>query len=514
LKTSRELRLAFALSLGVFLVLVGRFWFVCDDAFIAFRYARNLAEGVGLRFNAGEQTPVEGFTELPWVLLCALMDLVRLDVSLSAPIVSVLCGVVLLGRVLTRVAATGARPLTVLCTGFFLATLPPLFVWSSGGLATVPFALVIFLAWESLLADGVPADRRGALRAGLWLVAVVLMRADGVGWAVTLCAIPFLHWTREERRRALLPAAGVLLAGLVAVTAFRLAYFDDWLPNTARAKLGLTGAAFERGGLYLATMSLAMPALPLSFLFSLGRGLLRDHQASACLALVGATLAHALLTGGDFMCFGRFLVPATPFLALLLARRLGKLGMGRATFLTGTLVLLSLTTAFDLVRAPGSWREAVHFRWNYLVPRTELAQWRRMDAQAREWRDLGTALARHTNSGDSFTYGAMGAIGYFSRLFLYDHNGLITREVALREPLGHRRSPGHDKTVPKAFFLKNAPTYMDAFLWPEDVALPAHIDRERERWIAVPLGEGDPRPDHVLYLEPGPGYEGSGTDEE
>ena len=41
-------------------------WFVCDDAFIAFRYARNLADGHGLVFNRGER--VEGFTDFLWVL--------------------------------------------------------------------------------------------------------------------------------------------------------------------------------------------------------------------------------------------------------------------------------------------------------------------------------------------------------------------------------------------------------------------------------------------------------------
>ena len=43
--------------------LVWRFWFVCDDAFILFRYSRHLAEGHGLTFNVGDPAPVEGFSE-------------------------------------------------------------------------------------------------------------------------------------------------------------------------------------------------------------------------------------------------------------------------------------------------------------------------------------------------------------------------------------------------------------------------------------------------------------------
>ncbi|MBJ01240.1 MAG: hypothetical protein CMK00_00055 [Planctomycetes bacterium] len=508
---------AAALPLGVFTLLAWRFWFVCDDAFIAFRYARNLTEHAGLRFNPGEHTPVEGYTELPWVLLCALFETLGAELALWAPLVSCLCGAVLLWRVMARVSGYGAG---VTCaTGLLLATLPPLFVWSSGGLATVPFALTLFIAWERLLADGTPRTGRAAAVAGLWLVAVILMRADGVGWALTLLGLAALQRggageSQAARLRALLPTGSLVLCGLAAVTLWRLSYYGDWLPNTARAKLGLGAPAFERGARYLASMALAMPAIPLALGLSVGRGVLREPRPRAALAIVAATSAHVVLTGGDFMCYGRFLVPALPFLALLWARRLAAghhalakgLARGLTWGLTAGLLLLSLATAFDVLRAPRSWAEAVHFRWNYPQPRTELEQWRRMDAQAREWRDLGLSLARHTEPGDSLTYGAMGAVGYYSRLFLFDHNGLVTREVARRAPLGGRRSPGHDKTVPKEFFLKDAPTFMEAFLWPRGVPLPAHIQARRAAWIEVPLTGDDPRPDHSLFLEPGPGF--------
>ena len=46
-------------------------WFLCDDAFISFRYARNLLEGHGLVFNPGER--VEGYTNLLWVLELAAL---------------------------------------------------------------------------------------------------------------------------------------------------------------------------------------------------------------------------------------------------------------------------------------------------------------------------------------------------------------------------------------------------------------------------------------------------------
>ena len=45
-------------------------WWCTDDAYISFRYARNLTEGLGLVYNAGER--VEGFTNPLWTLWVAL----------------------------------------------------------------------------------------------------------------------------------------------------------------------------------------------------------------------------------------------------------------------------------------------------------------------------------------------------------------------------------------------------------------------------------------------------------
>ena len=50
---------------GVLLAWINRF--VQDDAYISFRYARNLADGFGLVWNIGER--VEGYTNFLWTLL-------------------------------------------------------------------------------------------------------------------------------------------------------------------------------------------------------------------------------------------------------------------------------------------------------------------------------------------------------------------------------------------------------------------------------------------------------------
>src|SRR5688572_25046211 len=82
------------------LALTARSWFVTDDAYIAFRYARNWAAGRGLVYNLGE-TPVEGFSEFLWVALSALLLKVGLDPADLAPAIGVGCGLALLGLTLS-----------------------------------------------------------------------------------------------------------------------------------------------------------------------------------------------------------------------------------------------------------------------------------------------------------------------------------------------------------------------------------------------------------------------------
>src|SRR5262245_60765306 len=46
------------------------YWFLTDDAFISFRYARNFSDGYGLVFNPGFER-VEGYSNFLWVLILA-----------------------------------------------------------------------------------------------------------------------------------------------------------------------------------------------------------------------------------------------------------------------------------------------------------------------------------------------------------------------------------------------------------------------------------------------------------
>ena len=93
-----------ALALLLFTVNVAGLYFLIDDAFISFRYARNLNDGLGLVFNPGEW--VEGYTNFLWVILMAGVMKAGLPVEIVANVAGIASGAALL-LLVARAGAAG-----------------------------------------------------------------------------------------------------------------------------------------------------------------------------------------------------------------------------------------------------------------------------------------------------------------------------------------------------------------------------------------------------------------------
>ncbi len=465
-----SLALPLFLALAVWSVLAWRFDFVCDDAYISFRYARHLAEGSGLRFNPGESPPVEGYSNFLWVLWLALFERLGVDLSLVARLSSAACGAVLIAVVVRRVARSFDLPSACgVAVALFLACLPPMSMWSTSGLETMPFALAVFLAFDRLAGD---ADRPHAISAGAFSLAAALLRADGALWAgLALAAAVVAH------RRLVRPAVvalAILAAGVAVHLVWRHGYYGEWIPNTARVKAGLSPMRLERGSLYV--LSFALEVLPFA-LVPLAAVLVRPRSrvALAAAAFTAGAAAYAIFVGGDFMPMGRFLVPSLPFLALALAALLERIPPRPRAATAAAAVALALLPSLDVHPMPLAVRERLRFRWNEPEFESEIAMWRGMKLRAQEWIRLGRALRSATRPDESIVLGNIGAVGYATELVILDPFGLVDPEVAKRDAPLVRASPGHDKRVPFDFFLPRHPTYLSAWLSRTSVPLEAQL---------------------------------------
>ncbi len=434
---------------GLNALLVARFFYVCDDALISLRYARNWAGGHGLRYNLVESPPVEGYSNFLWVALAAIFELIGIEALYVLPVISVLCGWLVLYRVWSLLGGLSERA-AVLGVAF-LALSPAMALWSSSGLETMPTALLLLLAVEQLVLS---PGRRAGLLGGLAALSVGLIRAEGFVWALLLvgCAA-----VQPGRRRQAAEAAGIVLVGLSLALAGRLWWFGQWMPNTVTAKVGFSGAALLRGLRYFGAVHLTLLTPPLALL---GAGAMIRWRGlaagGAVAALAAAGLAWPVAVGGDFMPMGRLFVVVLPLLALLWGAGLSAARRPVWIGATALMVAGALSSA-DIHVVPEALRARLNYHYGHPY-RSELAQWVIERDQVAVLTDVGVALARATPPGATVVVGALGAVGYYSGRTMIDRFGLITPRIARRviAPDALTR-PGHDKAVDSFYFIDDDP---------------------------------------------------------
>ena len=142
------------------------FPFLADDAMISLVYSERLMEGKGLTWNDGVR--VEGYSNLLWVLGCAFLGLLGMDLMVASRLLGFACTVgvfvacvrysTVVSRAPTSPDAPGEAVAAVFGGGIaavLLATTGTVAVWSIGGLEQ---PLVCFLlAWSIVVAA---ANRR------------------------------------------------------------------------------------------------------------------------------------------------------------------------------------------------------------------------------------------------------------------------------------------------------------------------------------------------------------------
>ncbi len=303
---------------------------VCDDAFISFRFALNLVRGNGLVFNAGEY--VEGYTNFLWTLWIAAGMAVGADPLLFSKVSGIVCYAALLfvcfrwGSALRpRDSATATIPLILPA----IALHDHLHVFATSGLETPLFTLAV-TAGVLFIANGLRNERTVFAGGFAWLSVACLSRPDGLLVYGLAAMFVFVRRQMDWRdfggmlRRGFASHA-VFLCVFVPAWLFRFWYYGDVLPNTFYAKSAYepyAGQGLVYAGLYFASywVFLAAPAILLAFVY---KKFVRSDRVSLgdgpalVLLIVAAWIAYVIWVGGDFM-FARFWVPVSPLLFLLI----------------------------------------------------------------------------------------------------------------------------------------------------------------------------------------------------
>jgi arabinofuranosyltransferase len=412
---------------------------VSEDAYISFRYARNLIEGQGLVFNTGER--VEGYTNFLWTLLLAI----GLVASLSPDLISVSLGLI---------CSAG----TLICVFLLYRNLydkPILFpagligfglnyTWVSFATSGLETSLVCLLASGTFLQisnwlrlpPGPERSPRPLVFGGILLALAMLTRPDTV--LIYPAVVLVILVQRPGWRQMLTPVFALTIPILTIYLPYffwRVSYYGFLFPNTYYAKAAnLT--YYSQGLVYLwefIRRYFLWAFLPWPFVLSWITIKNKKPHNPLVLAMAAYCLAHAfyvIRVGGDFM-EGRLLLPILPFIYLVIEYALRNLWNNRT--LRG--VALGALVIGVVINRPII--EPLKIQDGITDERSWAPQFKR-------WYRAGIAFGKHLPKNTVIATDAVGAFGYGSRLPIIDTLGLTDAAVA-HQLLQRRSRPGHEK---------------------------------------------------------------------
>ncbi len=384
--TTASLRRWMVLLLVVFgvtilVVRAGRYWpFISDDALISLRYAMRLLDGHGLTWTAG--TPVEGYSNLLWILLVSLLGFLGLDLVAASRILGFLCFAAVIGAFGYSSRLRAWRDLMPPVVGTLVVVLAaPVAIWSIGGLEQPLVAAL--LAWALVLVlpltdpDGRPHPK-SAVAASLCLGLLCLTRPDGGLFTLSL-ALGLLI-VRGINRSSFSLVATIIALPIVATLGqevFRLFYYGQWLPNPALVKVSpswlhfFAGLDYVSGG-YSALRPIMDAAVIVATLFLILRRFIGRVPSNRVIVLVLPALIwmiYVALVGGDLFPGWRHFVPVVVVAAMILIEAFrwidGQFSALPSTIILGLIAVVGLVSFVQRQDADPENQRAIHERFEF-----------------------------------------------------------------------------------------------------------------------------------------------------
>lgn len=450
-----------------------------DDAYITFRYSRNLVDGEGFVYNPGMRTL--GTTTPLYTLLMAAISFVTgsEDYPWFALIVNALADAgtaMLLAWLAYRLSGQLVLAVTA---GVVWAVNPLSVTFAVGGMET---SVSVFLALAAVTCYMTRRERWMAFFAAL----AVLTRIDTLIWVgLLLLHQLIIHWraTRDAglprnlhtlRRR--IPWQSWLIFGLVLLPwfVFSVAYFGTLLSNSLSAKtvayVVTSGQAMERLVQVIATPFMEHHALGIVGFFLglvlypalsvVGARYASNHAPRLLPYLLYPWVYIAVFSLMNPLMFRWYVVPILP--AYILAVLLGLWALvsaaaeraGRTRALPAFLGIIgAVTVAFTL----SAWELHPDHGPDRPAPQ---AAWFDLELN---YQDVGEMLRDeyHVTDDTVIAIGDIGAVGYYSHGRILDTVGLVTPELSAYYPVDEALlAENANYAVPPAIILDYQPEYV------------------------------------------------------
>ncbi len=316
------------------------FRFTQDDAFISMRFAKNLAEGNGLVYNAGER--VEGYTNFLWTLFLAIPHALHADPVHWSNVASIVAGVgtVLITARLARTLSGNAS--VALLTGLCLLAFHTFAIYLTGGLETQwqTFFVICAIWLMSPWLSGHEVTHTAIIAASLAAGLACLTRLDSV--VLIAGAFGSALWARRRsgslRARDAIELAVPAAALLTPWFVWKWTFYGSPVPQTLHAKDTPLLWALIRAGMFLGLFGL------LTFFAFIAWGAFKGRAAVTSsplgrwfITIGGLWLGYLFIVGADFMEF-RFVVPVLPLIMIAVIVATATLPHKRQMLVVGLIV--------------------------------------------------------------------------------------------------------------------------------------------------------------------------------
>lgn len=438
-----------------------------DDAFISFRYARNLASGYGFVFNPGGER-VEGFTNLLWVLILSLLYKTGIDFISASRVLGLLLGTgSLLGVFAIARNRIGSSSLWAILPPLVLACNSCFVGWSVRMMGTPLFTFLViagtYLHYQRRwLLSGIIFGMAALSRQEVLLIVLPL-------W-ITLILVGLRKGQKKETARNISTAVipfGIMVMGLLI---WRLLYFGYPLPNTFYAKVSGGWIEYSHGFRYVKEFFykyLAYWIIPALLLLG-WKKIKVDYYIKTLGGIILLYLIYIIYIGGDypFHPFYRYLNPLLPFAILLSCELLFRASQklndhGRKALYIIIVLALTLT----------------------IFPSREQKYDRNLTRVIRWGRLLGNWLRQNTPPNTTLAVGPAGAIPFYADRFTYDLHGLTDTYIAHRKITISEKSYSSLGKYDAGYIIRQAPDII--LLNPSTSRSPREFDLNHPEFAAM-----------------------------
>ena len=468
--------------LAIFLIFIAHSLFlqcVAEDAYISFRFAKNLAGGQGLIWNPGEK-PVEGYTNFLWVLISAVLLKFRLNILWLSQAIGIIAGLLAIWytyKFSWRLLGLSRRLSLIPC--LFLALSGPFATWATSGMETNLFTLFVLMAGYYFTSYWKSRTSRDFYVCFLSSFFATLTRPEGLLiFGLIFVSSLILFWLNKVSLEALLFPVLSYVIPFLAYCIWRYAYFGFWLPNTFYAKTGGAALQYLRGLEYVKFFAICflVPLLPVAlwFVVEKRRSFFKKTGSKSIVEHINKNLGiylslviflvytlYIVYVGGDYMAMYRFFVPVLPFIYLIFGFVIDRIFRPAASSKLKTiwlLIFIIFAAAATIIQSTplekSIYKKPAYMHGNYRGVETERWHTARLAL-------LGKFFDKYKNNPDeSVASTAIGIISYYADMKIVDFFGLVDPYLAHQRIRNVGQGwPGHEK-IDLDYLFSKRPTYI------------------------------------------------------